>query len=191
MLTETLTPARTEAPPAAAPPAEAPGASVRDLDGPMTWADVCADPFLDDLPYKIEQDRYGRIVMSPPFARHAKRQYRIARLLEDALGGMPATECPVMTADGVKVPDVVWMSEAFEATHGTEEVYLVAPPICVEIRSKSNVWAEMAEKVTLYLARGAQEVWVCEGEGTMHYFGHEGERDKSKLAPDFPAQITL
>ena len=172
--------------------AEATSAKVlRPLDGPMTWADVCADPLLDDLPYKIEQDRYGRIVMSPPFARHAKRQYRIARLLEDALGGLPATECPVLTSEGVKVPDVVWMSEDFEAVHGTDEVYLVAPPICVEVRSKTNVWAAIEEKVTLYLARGAQEVWVCDLDGTMRYFGHEGERERSKLAEDFPLRITL
>ena len=157
--------------------------------GPMTWADVCADERLRALPFKIEQDRYGRIVMSPPFARHAKRQYRIARLLDDALGGQPATECPVQTSDGVKVPDVVWMSDAFEREHGTDEVYRVAPPICVEVMSPSNVWAEMEEKVTLYLARGAQEVWICQADGAIRVFAHEGEIEASRFAPDAPKQI--
>ena len=31
----------------------------------MTWEQICDDPHLRDLPYKIEQDRFGRIVMSP------------------------------------------------------------------------------------------------------------------------------
>jgi Uma2 family endonuclease len=155
----------------------------------MTWADVCAHPVLRALPFKIEQDRYGRIVMSPPFARHAKRQYRIARLLEDALGGTPATECPVMTSDGVKVPDVVWMSDAFEADHGTDEVYTVAPPICVEVMSPANSWGEMVEKVTLYLARGAQEVWICETDGSLRIFAYEGEIEVSRLAPGAPRAV--
>ena len=29
-----------------------------------SWEEICADPHLRDLPYKIEQDRSGRIVMS-------------------------------------------------------------------------------------------------------------------------------
>ena len=129
--------------------------------------------------------------MSPPFTHHAKRQYRIARILDDALGGTPATECPVMTSEGVKVPDVVWMSGAFEAEHGEEKVYSVAPPICVEVMSPSNAWGEMEEKITLYLARGAQEVWICEADGRIRVFAHEGEVEASRLAPDAPREVTL
>ncbi len=157
----------------------------------MTWDDVCADPTLRNLPFKIEQDRYGRILMSPPFARHAKIQFKIGHMLIEALGGTPATECPVMTSDGVKVPDVVWMSDAFEDEHGTLTVYEVAPPICVEVMSSSNLWAEMEEKVTLYLARGAQEVWICEPDGRLRWFGHEGERRASALVSGAPASVTL
>ena len=160
-------------------------------DGPVTWADVCADPLLQDLPFKIEQDRYGRILMSPPFAGHARRQYRIARMLEDALGGVPATECPVITADGVKVPDVVWMSEAFATRHRDADVYPTAPELCVEVQSKSNPWEEMVDKVRLYSAAGAHEVWVCEVDGAMRFFDASGERGRSALAPDFPARISL
>ncbi len=160
-------------------------------DGPVTWADVCADPLLQDLPFKIELDRFGRILMSPPFAGHARRQYRIARLLEDALGGVPATECPVATSDGVKVPDAVWMSDAFARAHQDEDVYRTAPEICVEVQSKSNPWGEMEEKVRLFLAAGAHEVWICEVDGTMRFFGPDGERGRSTLAPDFPARIDL
>ncbi|MDT0630190.1 Uma2 family endonuclease [Rubrivirga sp. S365] len=180
----------------ATPPRPAPLDSPREggagrPDGPMTWEDVCAHPALQDLPFKVEQDRYGRIVMSPPFARHARLQYKIARMLEDALGGVPATEAPVETRDGVKVPDVVWMSDEFAAEHAEATVYRVAPDVCVEVMSRSNSWAEMSEKVTLYLARGAQEVWVCEADGRLRFFGHEGERERSVLAPDAPVTVTL
>ena len=186
MSAETLTPHATEAPPAEAPRRVRPA-----YDGPVTWADVCADPLLQDLPFKIELDRFGRILMSPPFAGHARRQYRIARLLEDALGGVPATECPVATADGVKVPDVVWMSDAFAREHRDADVYPTAPELCVEVPSKSNPWEEMDEKAQLYLAQGAHEVWICEVNGTMRFFGPDGERERSRLAPDFPAQVDL
>ena len=187
MPTETLTPAHPEA-----PPAEAPSASVRTLDGPMTWADVCADPSLHDLPYKIELDRYGRLLMSPTKNRHGRRQVRISVELEKQLGGAAAVEIGIDTLEGTRVPDVVWMSEAYLATISEDDdVFTVAPEICIEVRSPSNVWAEMEERIQIYLAKGAQEVWICEVDGAMRYFGHEGERDKSKLAPDFPAQITL
>jgi hypothetical protein len=31
----------------------------------MEWIEVLADPVLRDLPYKIELNEYGKIVMSP------------------------------------------------------------------------------------------------------------------------------
>ena len=31
----------------------------------LTWADVMANPFLKDLPFKIEPNKWGRIEMSP------------------------------------------------------------------------------------------------------------------------------
>ena len=181
----------TEAPVRPAPPGVSPEGGAGRASGPMTWEEVCAHPSLQDLPFKVEQDRYGRIVMSPPFARHARLQYKIARLLDDALGGVPATEAPVETAEGIKVPDVVWMSDGFAAEHAEANVYRVAPEICVEVMSKGNAWEEMAEKVQLYLARGAQEVWIHEQGGRLRFFGHEGERERSALAPDAPTTVTL
>ena len=71
-------------------------------DGPLTWAQVCEDASLNDLPYRIELDRYGRLLMSPVSTRHSRLQGRIARLLEDALGGEAFPECAVLTAEGVR-----------------------------------------------------------------------------------------
>ena len=159
-------------------------------DSPMTWADVCALPGLGDLPYKIEQDRHGRIVMSPAPLRHSALQRRFQRILEDALGGVALAKFAVETSEGVKVPDVAWMEEAFMRAHTDADASPIAPPVCVEVKSRWNTAAEMAEKVTLYLAKGAQEVWVCERDGRLRFFGHEGERAASVLVPDAPATVT-
>lgn len=161
-------------------------------DGPVTWADVCADPLLQNLPFKIELDRYGRILMSPVATRHSRLQGRIARLLEAQLGGEAFPECAIRTADGTRVPDVVWMSDAFASTLQPDtEAMLVAPEICVEVRSRSNVWAEMEEKTRIFLAAGAREVWICEVDGRMRFFDAAGERSASALAPGFPAIVPL
>ncbi len=160
-------------------------------DAPMAWADICALPELQDLPYKIEQDRHGRIVMSPAPSRHSVLQRRFQKLLEDALGGIALPECPVVTPEGVKVADVAWMEEAFMRAHQDTDAFPVAPPICVEVKSRWNTAAEMAEKVTLYLAKGAKEVWVLERDGRLRIFAHEGEIERSRLAPDVPSRVVL
>ena len=50
------------------------------------WAEVLADPELARLPHRIETDRHGHIVMSPPPApAHGKKQNRIGTLLEQLL----------------------------------------------------------------------------------------------------------
>jgi len=32
----------------------------------MDWAEVLSNPFLQNLPFKIELNRFGTILMSPP-----------------------------------------------------------------------------------------------------------------------------
>ena len=161
-------------------------------DGPVTWADVCADPLLQDLPFKIELDRFGRILMSPASTRHSRAQGQFARLLEGELGGEAFPECAIQTPEGVRVPDVVWMSDVFAAALAADvETLAAAPEICVEVRSKSNLWGEMEEKIRIFLAAGAHEVWVCEVDGRMRFFDAAGERAASALAPGFPAAVPL
>ena len=59
--------------------------------------------------------------------------------------------------------------------HGFKTPYSAAPEICVEIISPSNSMAEMHEKISLYLAQGAQEVWLCDQEGKISYFSEESK----------------
>ena len=149
-------------------------------------------PALQDLPFKIELGRFGRLLMSPAANRHSRLQGRIERLLEDTLGGEAFPECAIETPSGVFVPDVVWMSDTFSATLDPYAVALsAAPEIRVEVMSPSNPWAEMAEKAPVYLTAGAAEAWVVDVAGGVRFFDAAGERAASALAPSFPNPVPL
>ena len=66
-----------------------------------------------------------------------------------------------------------------------------APEICVEILSASNTPAEIELKKRLYFEVGAKEVWVCDRNGAMKFFGPEGELPYSNLCPDWPQVVPL
>lgn len=161
-------------------------ALMKPLESPeaaMQWSEVLSDPSLRDLPYKIELDKYGRIIMSPASNRHGIQQAKLVRLLAGMLSdGEIATECSIATHRGVKVADVVWMSPAFLARYGEQTPYPQAPELCVEILSPTNGAREMEEKVRLYLGHGAHEVWVVDGEGSITPYGPEGKRINSAIS---------
>ena len=160
---------------------------------PWTWQAICADPHLRDLPFKIELNRYNQIVMSPANAFHSRYQARIMHLLQRLLkGGESISELAVMTGDNVKVPDVVWASKKTLKAHESEEINWSCPPeICVEVISPSNTRAEIEEKRALYLACGAQEVWVCRLDGQMSFYSQAGKLERSGLCPKFPLTVKL
>lgn len=146
----------------------------------MEWADVINNPLLKNLPFKIELNKWGKILMSPASNNHGRLQYEIGSLIDRHKGsGKIIMECSIETSDGVKVADVAWASDEFIESHGYNTPYIKAPEICVEIISPSNSTGEMEEKIQLYLAKGAREVWVVEDTGTIRYFSHEGERERS------------
>lgn len=39
----------------------------------MDWSEIVDNPYLEDLPFKIEQDRYGSVVPSPAANRPRAR----------------------------------------------------------------------------------------------------------------------
>lgn len=150
----------------------------------MNWAEVLADPSLQDLPYKIELDGYGRILMTPASNHHGRVQASLAHWLATRFTtGVVITECSVATADGVKVADVAWLSDAFLAEHGEATPYPLAPDLCVEVLSPSNSAPAIAAKAALYLKAGAREVWLVDEAGTRTVHGPEGVRAIS-LFPD-------
>jgi Uma2 family endonuclease len=158
----------------------------------LKWEDVCSDPRLRDLPFKIELNRLNQIVMSPAHPRHSRLQSKITRILGDLLSdGEAIVELAIETEDSTKVPDVVWASKATIARRSGETSWLSAPEICVEVLSPANTTDEMDTKRALYFERGAVEVWLCSWEGNMTFYGTEGKLKPSKFCPTFPDTIVL
>jgi Uma2 family endonuclease len=152
------------------------------------WGELCRDPSLSDLPYKIELNAWGKIEMSPANNRHARLQGELAFELRRQLpGGAVLTECSLFTTLGIRVPDVVWASDAFMTAYGEITPYMRAPEICVEIASPSNPKGEAEEKTRAYLEAGAREVWIVAQEGAIRYFTAAGEQ----AATSFPIAISL
>jgi Uma2 family endonuclease len=158
----------------------------------MNWQEICAHPALKDLPFKLETDRWGHIVMSPASNRHSWLQAEIQTLLRQlASGGSAVVECSIETTAGIKVADVAWASRDFLARHGAANPYPEAPEIVVEVLSDSNTRAEMDEKKELYFARGAREFWLCDTDGAMTFHNNHAVLARSALVPDFPGRVTL
>ena len=158
---------------------------------PMTWQDVLDDPSLQNLPYKIELDEKGRILMSPVTRFHALFQAKFIELLMTLKpDGLRVSECPVQTRIGVRVPDAAWISFERNAVQ-TGNVFSVAPEICVEILSPSNTALEMLEKSALYFEAGAVEVWTCDLQGNVKFFTSAGEIERSVFVPNFPLLVTV
>ncbi len=156
----------------------------------MTWSEAVEDPILQRLPFKIELDGYGNIVMSPTLNPHGIRQLKIGNLLTSLLpGGLAATEMAVQTSDNVKVADVAWFTAEQARIVSAEDVCSRAPTICVEITSKSNYQRELDEKKALYFEAGAEEVWICDRAGKMSFYAPEGQIAASLLCPNFPAVV--
>jgi Uma2 family endonuclease len=150
----------------------------------MNWQDVCDDQILRDLPFKIELNEWGQVVMSPASSRHVMLQGLIHDALRQANPeGLILPECPIQTAKGVKVADMAWASDSFLNEHGQENPFLKAPELCIEVVSPSNSAREMEEKRELYFARGAREVWLCDERGALSFYDCTGALPASCLFP--------
>jgi Uma2 family endonuclease len=158
------------------------------------WDELLADPELVKIEGRIETDRHGQIIMSPPpSARHGSFQFRIADRVRDLLPeGEVLTECPVSTADGVRAADVAWASERVMRELGNRSCFPCCPEICIEVLSPRNTAKEIDEKKALYFDAGAREVWICDGSGQMTFFTAPGAppRKASGLCPQFPRKIS-
>jgi Uma2 family endonuclease len=157
------------------------------------WDEVLIDPYLRTIEGRIETDRHGRTIMSPPPSpRHGLFQSEIVYLLRTHMSeGSVLTECPISTGDGVRAADVAWASSDRLRALGNRACFIEAPEICIEVISASNSEEEIREKMSLYFDAGAQEVWTCGIFGKMSFFGPgRAALPKSQLCPDFPADIS-
>jgi Uma2 family endonuclease len=158
----------------------------------MNWQEVCEHPSLKDLPFKIELNEYGEIVMSPVKVNHSAYQGEIIHLLRLLMkGGKILAECAVKTRKGTKVADAAWASQGRFAQMKGQIESPIAPEICVEVVSSSNTQREIREKRKLYFESGAEEVWICTENGEISFYNAKGQLERSELAPDFLAHIEI
>jgi Uma2 family endonuclease len=159
----------------------------------MNWQEVCESPYLQDIPFKIELNCWGQIIMSPAKNIHSAMQWRIQRTLYELLGntGEIIPECSIQTGDNVKVADVVWISNQRFQQVRHEIAYSLAPEICIEVISAGNTKKEMRKKIALYLKAGANEVWICTEDGKMSFYNHGGKLKCSLLIQGFPERVEI
>jgi Uma2 family endonuclease len=158
------------------------------------WEELCSDPSMVGIEGKIETDRYGQVIMNlPAEPSHGGTQFAIGSLIEKRLpGGKIIVECPVSTSEGVKVPDLIWVSKERFTKINKRKAFSAAPEICVEVLSPSNTRNEIEEKRRLYFEAGASEVWVCEMDGRMRFFLKRAPTRSarvSSLCPKMPAKL--
>jgi Uma2 family endonuclease len=148
----------------------------------LRWNQLINDPLFKDLPYKIELNKLGQILMSPASNWHGYAQGELAgQFKKKKRGGKVINECSILTRDGIKVADVAWASDEFIGKHGFNTPYLVAPEICIEILSPGNTVDEIENKVGLYLEKGALEVWVVDQKGKVSHFNNSGRIAASEM----------
>ena len=158
------------------------------------WAEVLADPNLNKVEGRVETDRHGYIIMSPPpAANHGFFQGEVYFVLRSLMpNGRVSTECPISTADGVRAADVAWASPECLEKLGGRVCFPISPEICVEVVSPSNSDMEIEQKMALYFDAGAQEVWLCSDKGKIQFFEGTGqEMPSSRLCPQFPNVVKL
>src|SRR5215213_9127762 len=158
----------------------------------MDWQEVIESPYLRDLPFKIETNEYGEIIMNPVKIGHSIYQGEISSLMKAMRPeGIAMVECAIRTSKGTKVADVAWASMEIIQKIKDETDASIAPEICVKVVSMSNTNREMEAKRRLYFEKGAKEVWICNEYGEVSFFNEAGELEESVWFPEFPKKISI
>src|SRR5438128_9263113 len=98
------------------------------------WDELCRDPSLENLPYKVELNARGKIELSPRTNRRGRLVAELAYQFHRQLtGGEALISTGVLTEAGVYVPDVVWASAQLIAQYADAMLFERAPELCVEV----------------------------------------------------------
>jgi Uma2 family endonuclease len=158
----------------------------------MDWKEVTENPNLRDLPFKIELDEYGQIIMNPVKLGHSAYRGEIGRIMNNLRDdGIVLMECAVWTRKGTKVTDVAWVSDQLWKNLKGKSEADVAPEVCVEVLSMSNSEYEMDFKRKLYFEQGAEEFWICDDYGNVSFYNSKRKLKKSKMFPEFPNKVEI
>jgi len=156
----------------------------------MQWQEVCENENLKNLPFKIELNSQGTVLMTPVKVNHSILQGKIiGHLYQNITGGEALAECAIKTKQGTKVADVAWASYSLLKKIENEVECSIAPEICIEVLSFSNTKQEINEKKITYFEQGAVECWLCDSFGNISFFVKEGKIEHSKIAKNFPRSI--
>ena len=156
----------------------------------MQWQEVCENQYLKNLPFKIELNNQGKVLMTPVKVSHSILQGKIIGYLYKSLtGGEALAECAIRTKQGTKVADVAWASNDLLEKIENEIECSIAPEICIEVLSFTNTKHEISEKKELYFEQGAVEIWLCDSFGNISFYAKEGRLERSNMAESFPLSI--
>jgi Uma2 family endonuclease len=160
------------------------------------WEALCEDSQLADLPYKVETNERGQLLMSPAGVMHGLVQAQVVFALRQAMdsagcGGKVVVEVGILTTCGVKVPDVAWLSDSAWACASKSSLLTRAPAICIEVLSPSNTDQEIDAKAQVYFANGAAETWAVTVDRRVVFRVSAGAIERSRVLPGFPALIAV
>ena len=144
----------------------------------MEWREVVEHPGLQDLPFKIETNAEGYVIMTPERGKHGIYQSLIVRALGRlAREGRISTECPIQTSEGTRVADVAWGSSAFFRKNMEDDnPHPESPELAVEVKSPSNSETAMKRKAA---------------DGNIRFFHPRGELGRSTLFRTFPPRVEI
>lgn len=135
----------------------------------------------------------GRIVpMNVPNFRHGKLCARLAMLLayyseERQLGHVLCNDAGVVTErepDTVRGPDVSFYSYARVPKGADPAGYPdVVPEVAIEVRSPTDRWAKVLEKVSEYLKAGIELIYVVDAQ-SQSVFVYSPDRPNAILGGD-------
>ena len=135
---------------------------------------VTAEEFLrmpDEAGYSHELVQGRLIKMPKPSALHGFVNWRLERALvryvdEHELGIASAADMGFMLTkdpDTVRAPDVWFIRRERIPPGGPPDFFWPgAPDLAIEVRSKTDRWPDILEKVDEYLRFGTQMVWVID-----------------------------
>jgi Uma2 family endonuclease len=143
------------------------------------WLELCANA---SSPAYFELNQFGEVIESPrPSLRDQRIAHTVARELEAQLGPEAAVEISVLTDQGVRVPDVIWMPPSHWARWHEATPLPFAPDICVEVLAPSDCTADTEIRKGAYLRAGAREVILVAPNGAIDFFGPLGKQQTSAL----------
>ncbi len=150
---------------------------------------------------------YGEVVeMSPTGVEHGFVEGKIYRYLDifveaNGLGEVYTGDVGFLLAsdpDLVRAPDVAFVRR--ERVVRTRKYYPGAPDLAVEVVSPDDFYTEVSEKVEMWLAHGAVEIWVVDPrratvqvfrQGTDVTLNKGDEIDGGDLLPGFRLPLEL